>query len=402
MSDEPKDVTYGIEVLRPLTLEQREDALEGAKRLFMGDEIDPKIYASRIPSKFPTWVTAILVIPLIIVLSAAFITSAYRLHQAGSAVFCASVNTVTDATVAYANDPRCSVVGAATVLMAEFGLIVFFFALAVFTQNKLARYVFWGGIALSAAVALIGNAHISVPWEHNSLFAFVETFTPPILVMAIGYLSKELILSSIERRHSIQVAIKEAERVRLDRYHEPEKFGSDWYRIWAVILKDAIYALNVRQRGERHLRAGPRMQALKSISVDDWKWLVKREMIASDFVVTPTEQTETELALAERLTKEKEIPPELLTVFGSLEKFEAAQNANGNGSIEIITASPEAETIGNLPELWENADGTWSARSNLTGKTLGTEFESRSKANQKLYRHNYNFKKRLVKKEVVK
>ncbi|NJL70830.1 MAG: hypothetical protein HC888_04080 [Candidatus Competibacteraceae bacterium] len=190
-----------ISQVRTLNEEQRSESWDTARRRLAGPEIDPTLYRSFAQNEYPTWILTLVLVLCVIVLIAAFIPSSYRLHAAGASTFCESIE-------ARDTDPRCNTVGIATVLLAETGQLVFFFALAVLGQSAISRRIFWGGVALSTLIALIGNAHIAVPWEHGHYaFAYLEAFVPPILVMAVSYVLKEFMLYRIKLRYRQNVEV---------------------------------------------------------------------------------------------------------------------------------------------------------------------------------------------------
>lgn len=298
--------------LKPLPERARNRAYEAARIRIAGPIIDPKKFVSSTPSKYSTWTILLVVLPLLVLLVAAFLPSAYRIHTAGMEEFCRaagrdttnqsfdtlSLSGADQATALKAladADWRCSIVGDATVLLAEVGQVVFFFALAVLGDNIIARRMYWMGVILSTLISLVGNGHISRPWDHgNYLFAWLETFVPPVLVMSIGYTLKELLLYYVSKRRSfiIEVASAEAKRNRL--LEEPETGEREWLRLYSLAIK----AEYMREYSSQD-------RVLQTISGDEWQFMIKEEMLASNFTVDPTQLTRLEQLDIDRRRREE-------------------------------------------------------------------------------------------------
>lgn len=333
--------------IRPLTAEERESAFEAARQRVAGPEVNPAMLASKVPSKYP-WYTHVPVVVLIItILIAAFIPSAFHLYEAGSSSFCL---------VTPPDDPRCDIVGKMTILLAETGQLVFFFALAIIAESTLSRRIFWGGIALSTIIALAGNAHGREPWLHgNFLFHYLITFAPPVMVMATGYIIKEYLLMLVERRESLGQEVKKAEFARMERYNNP-KSDPAWLRHYSFALREAI-----RQANSRH------KAVMSEFTDEEWRYLVRMEMVAGDFVVVPEQMT-------------------------LLDQVAEKQEEQRTEEIKALIAPTPIST----PEysVWASDDGDWFAKSNLSGFEPGQTFKSQAAAEKWAKDYNYRWNRR--------
>jgi hypothetical protein len=383
--------------IRSLYDAERDAAWEKARDRVTGKEVNADMLKSASPSKYPVWIISLVVGLCFVLLIAGFFPSAYRLHQAGQDTFCEAVNATTG------TDPRCGVVGAATIIMAETGQIVFFLALAVLGKTytrvnaetgesrevpSLTNRVFWAGVWLATTIALVGNAHVAKPWDHGGhLFAYLETFGPPLLVMGIGYALKELLLYSIEQRHAFRTAFQKAEEERLVRYNNPEATGDEWLKAFSLALRDALRKANARHK-----------DAMAELTPDEWRFLIKQEMNAADYIVNPAELTSVEVEAekkrqaAERRQAEiremaKVVPPSELTEVVKAEVISASQS---NGHVKVVTPK-RVEPDNPNEEVWLNDEtaGTWTARSAASGYVLGTDFQSSEEATRRLRDYHY-------------
>lgn len=401
-----KERLIEIQSLNGLTEEKREEARRKAVEGVVGPEIDEANYPPAPipppePSEYPNAMVMSIVILCVVVLIAAFIPSAYRMYTAGSEVFCKSfdefVGEETDAAI-------CSSVGVATVLMAETGQAVALLAIAVLgttalsgamdlsdaqkrqvKATKLANSVFWFVAILTTAIAYVGNLHVAKPWTHMDeffgAFAWLLDLAPPTLVIGIMYAMKELMLYFIRRRFQHKLQIAATEKRRLDQiagdHRTREGFRMNpevhplWHKQYALALKDAIVKSNLRQRGERKSKAlDARLYLLKNLSNEEWKYLIKQQIIASDFTVDPTK-----LTVVERIEAQ-------------LEQEEAEAIAESG---EEVVREITAEDIVTVEEpVYQLANGKWGFKGKGNYKRENIKDEKTARKAYKTYMYHWN------------
>jgi uncharacterized Zn finger protein len=98
------------------------------------------------------------------------------------------------------------------------------------------------------------------------------------------------------------------------------------------------------------------------LTIEEWKYLVKQEILSGQFIVDPTKETKIEL-----------VERELQEAYDFREKAEAP--------------SPDVE-------LWENEDGTWTAKCSDCGTVLGTSYKKEHHGKNALSNHHRSEKKR--------
>lgn len=317
-------------------------------------------------NEFPRWLILIVVGMSLVLLLAAFLPSSFRLYKAGHDTFCHSIygETIED------NESYlpCQIVGISTILLAEIGQIVFFFSVAVLGKTKLSRRIFYGGVALSTFVALVGNAHVANPWvitetQPLMVFAILETFIPPILVMAIGYTLKELGLLSVYQLHEKNRKLEEAIKKYNHSREFPETLGEIWWRMLSRKIKDSLRKKNLTRHKD----------TIENLTKAEWKYLIKLEMEEYDFYVTKDDITPIEEAAIKKAQEEGN--PDLLpdTLVPSQIK-----------SLSLQITTPKGED-----KVWQDPETKlWSAQSGLTGKIVGTQYTHEGYAKASLGNHN--------------
>jgi hypothetical protein len=255
-----------IDNLRPLTQEQRQTARQGAQQAVIrsvGSRPARDQFAHHAVSNYPPTVTRLISLLCIILLLAAFTPSAIRLYVIGSQTFGQSVS----------NAMAMTAVGLATVLSAEIGQVVFSLALATLGTSQSSRRLLLASMALSTILALTGNIQISLPGHTDSPFAWLESITPPILVLSTAYVLKEQVLESIERRHANERAFQAALTDWQIATANPEAHPQ-WSQFYANALRDALRKANNRRK-----------ETLNQMTLDDWHRAVSREMKADIWYV---------------------------------------------------------------------------------------------------------------------
>ncbi|MBZ0304658.1 MAG: hypothetical protein K8I82_01200, partial [Anaerolineae bacterium] len=102
-------------------------------------------------SKYPHWITGMVVGLSLIVLLTAFLLSAMRLYHIGYATFHQTL----------ANDFASTVAGFAIVLLSEAAAVLFTIALSVIGQSPTQKRVLLASIFATAALALSGNYYVA-------------------------------------------------------------------------------------------------------------------------------------------------------------------------------------------------------------------------------------------------
>lgn len=276
-----------IERINTLTSEQREAALDVARRRVAGQEPDlrePTLhdFEERTESRFPPVVTRIITLLSMFMLIVAFLPSAMRLHEIGKRTF---EHAIADVSSVY-------VAALCIVLMAEVGVVIFSLAAATNAENVTQRRMLNVGSWVSVAIALAGNGEMVRPWEMQSVFVWLETFAPPLLVLITAQILKSQMLHSIEARHHAQQAYAQAHaqwvrdtneaRAAWQEAYSNAVNSPEWRRIVANVLRDAIRKANARSTA-----------VLREVTDDEWRVLVLRELDAENWY-TRTEQISVE------------------------------------------------------------------------------------------------------------
>lgn len=261
--------------LHPLTDEARIEAKQRAARvvqLDLGDAPNRAQFQHITASKYPAWVNRLILALCVFVLIAAFIPSAIRLFFIGSATFAQAIDDTTSATAA----------GIAIVIMAETAQVLFSLAAAVLnTTSHTARRLLFASMGAATILALVGNAQVSLPGHWQNPFAYLEALLPPLLVLSTAYVLKEQMLSAIEQRHANERAYQEALNGWQASSARPEAHPR-YQSALANALRDALKELNGRGTG-----ATARRELMQTLTVEDWRALIRREMQAEEWYATP-------------------------------------------------------------------------------------------------------------------
>lgn len=312
--------------IRPLRESERQKAYETAKKWTAGKE--PKLDNKQVVlTKYHPYVVSIVLILCIVLLVAAFVPSALRIHEAGKSEFCNTEGTFTE--------DVCNTVGWTAVLLAETGSLVFILALSVVestTRINMGSYsidpvqvLLWSSAFVSVLVAIVGNAHIGQPWKHGQLFDYLIVFVPPTLVLTVGYILKDFLLELLRSR-------RERNKVYLERKFmyeavlENPETHEKWLSFYSKAIKEALQSANRN-----------RIDQLETLSRDDWMELVLHEMKESNWTVNP-----------ERL-----------------QEINQPETVKDNWELESLIADGY---------IWQNENGTYSAIMPGTEITIGTEY----------------------------
>ncbi len=293
MSDDTREMqTQGaIEKVNALTEGQRAQALKQARLHIAGAEPDPgrepKLddFLAQGVGKYPPGVTRWIRRLSLLMLTAAFLPSAMRLHEVGRESFQASLHDVMSVYVA----------ALCVVLMAEVGQVIFSLASAIVTTF----WQRWGlrlGALICTLIALTGNAQAVNPTLEAGLFIWLETFAPPLLVLITAQVLKTQMLHAIEDLHHARTQFADAHAVWTADYEEKVRawqdafdnahLSADWMRVVANALRDAIRKAN----GRSH-------RVMRELTNTEWYALIHRELAADQWytrVDTQVRQREAE------------------------------------------------------------------------------------------------------------
>jgi hypothetical protein len=299
-----------IEKINSLNQEQRDAALHHARMRIAGTQPqvarEPQMadYERNTYSQLPpTVVTAINRMSELVIVCA-FVPSALRIFAA------TYLMSVTHFDVGFA-----LVVGATSIFLAEIGQVVFMLARTTATEGKWQLAI---GAFICTLYALIGNAQVAQPWSHGGLFAWLETFAPPVLVLLASQVRKTQILHSIADRYAARTQYEgdHAEwkstheqtmrewQQRYDNAHQHE----DWMRVYANALRDALRHINRKSTA-----------VLREVTDDDWLTLILREVRAEQWYVQAevrafekarSEEARLRLETQTGPDPEDEVPPE--------------------------------------------------------------------------------------------
>jgi hypothetical protein len=236
-------------------------------------------------------------------LLAAFTPSAIRLYVIGSQTFGQAVS----------NSVAMTAVGLATVLSAEVGQVVFSLALATLGTSQSSRRLLYVSMALATILALVGNIQTALPGHTQSLFAWLEAVTPPLLVLSTAYVLKEQVLETIEQRHADERAFQAALTDWRVATTEPEQH-TNWPQVYANALRDALLKVNSRRK-----------EALGEMTIDDWRLVVYRETQADLWYEEPE--------------ADKEIPVH------AIDRATGLNRRNGNGIFPKVSAALESGAV---------------------------------------------------------
>lgn len=254
-----------LQVMRPLSHEERIEARKQAAHNLAGDKPERKDFDHHTISKYGPGTTRAIYVMAGGILLATFAISAIRLYNAGHAVNLYATNAEFDATVG----------GASAVIMAEIGMVIFSLAFAVLRASLLSTLVLGGGVFVSAAVAIVGNLTVANPLHaapEYAAFAWLDALVPPAMVLGVAYVLKERLLEIMEMRHTNEDAYKDALSKWQAKMDAPESEPA-WTRYYWNALRDAIYKANARTKGR---------DARNALSTQEWNMLLQRELHADN------------------------------------------------------------------------------------------------------------------------
>lgn len=264
-----------LSAIPPLSQSQRLDAYENASKQIVrsiGVKPEREHFANHTTSKYPHYVTRIILTLVTIALVAAFIPSAIRLYHIGSQTFGNSID-----------DPvSAHLVGISVVIMAEVSQLVFSLSLAVFGASRTSRRLLYFSMIVATAIALIGNIQVALPNHWTNPFAWLEAIAPPILVLSLAYVLKEQMLEAIKSRFANEQGYQQALHEWMEATKAPEKHPK-YQQYLANALRDEIVQSNKRKKIIKD----------DMLSVRDWRMLVLRELNQENWFIDDDGATST-------------------------------------------------------------------------------------------------------------
>lgn len=248
---------YKVNALRD---DERDAAYDRARQRIAGRKPTQEEFMQHRMNKYPRTFTIAILTLSGVMLIAAWLPSAMRIHASAKEGFEAII---TQAMSVY-------VAALCVVLMSETGQIVFSLASATSTQRK-QRIGFAFGAVVCTGIALTGNAVAAGSHATKDAFAFLETFAPPVLTLITAEVLKSQMLNAIADRHQAhtqyELALAQWKRNIADAEQD-----AAWKRTLANVLKDALRETN---KGSKAV--------LRELSQDDWYALTLRERHATEW-----------------------------------------------------------------------------------------------------------------------
>lgn len=323
-----------LQQLAMLTDEQRIEAKQRAASvvaLEVGAAPSREQFANANASRYPAWVSRLILGLAAFVLIAAFVPSAMRLYAIGSNTFRQAIDDANSATAA----------GIAIVIMAETAQVLFSLAAAILnTTSTTSRRLLYASMGAATVLALVGNAQISLPGHWTNPFAYLEALLPPLLVLSTAYVLKEQMLSAIEARHANERAYQDAYAAWHTASAAPEKHPR-YMSALANALRDAIRDVNSKGTG-----ATARKDLMSQLDTAAWKRLVAREMRADEWYTAPEpEQPPAPQPEPEPVPESEGEPQQPPRPFGNTARIpdalgripmtaHASANGGGNGAVK--------------------------------------------------------------------
>lgn len=247
---------YRINALRD---DERAAAYERAKQRIAGRKPTQDDFMQERYEKYPKAFSFTILALSGVMLIAAYLPSAMRIHA-----IALDTSVITEAASRY-------VAALCIVLLSESGQIAMSLASANAPQRS-QRIGFAFGAWICTLIALSGNAVASDSYATQDVFAFLETFAPPVLTLITAEVLKSQALNAIADRHQAhtqyELALAQWKRSVADAEQD-----TAWRRTLANVVKDALRDANKSSKA-----------ALRELTSEDWYALVLRERNAGEWV----------------------------------------------------------------------------------------------------------------------
>lgn len=257
-----------LQIIRPLDQDGRTKAHKSAQNAlasWIGVAPTREQFANSAASRYPAWITRLIVGACILLLAAAFTPSAIRLYDIGSKTF---GHAIPDA-------PSMNWVGIAIILLAETGQVVFLLALNILGEHasRRAKGLLLISAFASTLVALVGNLQTVEPWRVGLLFSWIEAIVPPLLVLSTSYVLKEQMLDAIAQRHANEEAYRIAMLTYESQVSNLEKH-EHWMRFYANAVIEQLRKANRNKAAKEAFAHLPEVQKLllfqRELQSDAW------------------------------------------------------------------------------------------------------------------------------------
>lgn len=264
-------------------LNARDRAVKNIQRA-IGSEPTPDQFTRAQFSAYPTSYRRAIIALLLIVGFTAFLVSAFRLFAIGRAHFLESIP----------DDTQAIIVGIAVVLMSEFLVVVSGLARPLIDSGKWKMFF---PMFLGVTIALVGNWTMTNP---NTVFGWLETLAPPIVVFIVALIGEQLLIKSLKERHEAQLEYTEALNAWKTAHNNPEK-SERWLSTYANALKATLIEVNSKGTGKTR-----RIEIMNGLNGRDWSNLVRNELNADNWYIdqpadkpqlTPTSSNGTKSAI---------------------------------------------------------------------------------------------------------
>lgn len=261
---------------------------------------------------YPTWLIRVVALLSLVALIASFTLSAMALFEMASKTYSTPYS------------QNLVIAGIAVIILAELSQVLFSIAVAVLPSSKATKGILYTGMAISTAIALVGNVQHGLANTNMWLnpFAWLLAIAPPLLVLGIGYTLKEQLLGVVAQRHTAQRLHAEAIEQWRDLTAFPERHVQ-YKQALANALRKALVSLNSKGTG-----ATQRKELMQSFDGTVWKMLVNRELAQDTWYQDATTQNYTIVDIA---TAKNEVA-EAVGSFLELTTHHTNGNHNGNGN----------------------------------------------------------------------
>jgi len=386
---QPKDVAELYRVISPLSDERRIEARDRARALVVkaaGAMPEAKDFTKHTESKYPRWMNVLINSLCLIVLISAFAPSAIRLYAIGSTTFAESIPHEASAIVA----------GLSIVVMAELSMVLFSIASVVIETKasdvktivdpktgetktfdpivSVKRLLNFSQL-VATIIALVGNGQVSLPGHEGNPFAWIEAFTPSIVVFTTATILKAQLLNAVERRHANTRAYQMALNAWKTATGQPEsdvRYRPSLHNA----LRDFLREDNARGAG-----ATARKEYMAGLLIEDWKRLVKRELMADEWYSDPDAQAHSVLVQSQ--------PVRSVRSFAVNERMNGHSSGNGEfiQPVHSLNGANEYETV--------NGEFVHSDRSVNSANGYTKRMDAKTVARQFLEQHPEHMNTRL-------
>lgn len=248
-----------LQEIPPLSVDNRAQAIQLARERIAGKKPNRAEYDQR-ERRYPTWLTWSLNAGGVLLLLFVFVPSAIRVYHAGYSVGGQAIS----------DEASRVAFGICAVMMAEIGQILFS-VMAAKTLTRWQTHAFNFGALVCTLFALGGNAWVSGNHAFSNMFAFLETFAPPVLTLITAYVFKQQILDALGGRTEADNRFN-SDLAAWEELFDKAHLQSDWRRIAANALRDAI---NVAEKRRPKFMAG--------VTREQWQALIDREWDAENW-----------------------------------------------------------------------------------------------------------------------